>query len=172
MITLTRSSNRGFTLVEVMVAVVVLAIGLLGMATLMMNSLQSSESAYSRSQASLLAYDIIDRMRANKVLDPSNPYQSFRVTHASLSNDYALANPGACPAANAGNANGSGATKATADLSQWCAQLRTNMPNLLAGTSISRNGSIYTVDIRWQEAHDSDNDGNPDIGTLVVEAEL
>src|SRR5690606_668255 len=99
MITLTRSSNRGFTPVGVMVAVVVLAIGLLGMATLMMQSLQSSESAYSRSQASLLAYDIIDRMRANKVTG-SKP---FHVPHATLSNDYLLASPAACPAPGAGN---------------------------------------------------------------------
>lgn len=166
------SRSQGFTLVEVMVAVIVLAIGLLGMATLMMNSLQSSESAYSRSQATLLAYDIIDRMRANKVLDTSNPYQSFRVTHASLSNDYVLANPAACPAANAGNPNTTGTDKATSDLGQWCAQLQANLPNLLPGTNITRNGTIYSVDIRWQEAHDSDGDGNPDIGTLVVEAEL
>ncbi len=172
MSTLSNYGSRGFTLVEVMVAVVILAIGLLGMATLMMNSLQSSESAYSRSQATMLAYDIIDRMRANKVLDANSPYQNFRVTHASLSNDYVLANPAACPAANTGNANASGVTKAQYDLGQWCRQLQTNLPNVLPGTNISRNGAIYTVELRWQEVYDSDGDGNQDVGTLVVEAEL
>ena len=58
-----RNDNGGFTLIEVMVAVVVLAVGLLGMASLMVRSQQSNEGAYSRSQASILAYDIIERMR-------------------------------------------------------------------------------------------------------------
>lgn len=70
--------TQGFTLIEVMVAVVILAIGLLGMATLMTQSMQSSESAYSRSQAGVLAYDILDRMRSNKVLDPSKEGNTTR----------------------------------------------------------------------------------------------
>ncbi|MCK0506285.1 type IV pilus modification protein PilV [Aromatoleum anaerobium] len=57
--------QRGATLIEVLVAVVVLSIGLLGLAGLQMTSLQSNHSAYMRSQASLLAYDLSDRMRAN-----------------------------------------------------------------------------------------------------------
>ncbi len=59
------SRNSGFTLVEVLVALIILSVGLLSMATLMMASLQTSQSAYMRSQASLLTYDIVERMRAN-----------------------------------------------------------------------------------------------------------
>lgn len=51
--------ERGFTLIEVLIALLVLAVGLLGMASLMMTSLQSSQSAYLRSQASLLAQDLV-----------------------------------------------------------------------------------------------------------------
>lgn len=162
--------NQGFTLVEVMVAVVILAIGLLGMATLMMGSLQSSESAYSRSQATLMAYDILDRMRANKV-ESGDPNQSFRVTHASAVNeDYRLNSTDECPAEDAGDPNTTGAQKAEADLGQWCAQLQESMPNL---TRVRiEGGPIFTVTIEWQEAHDSDRDSEPDTGTLVVEAQL
>lgn len=60
----TSASQRGATLIEVLVAVVVLAIGLLGLAGLQMTGLQSNHSASLRSQASLLAYDLSDRMRA------------------------------------------------------------------------------------------------------------
>jgi type IV pilus assembly protein PilV len=57
--------QRGFTLIEVLVSIVVLAVGLLGVAGLQMFSLKNTHSAYMRSQATLLAYDIIDSIRAN-----------------------------------------------------------------------------------------------------------
>lgn len=59
------SSQAGFNLIEVMISLVVISIGLLGTAALQMTSLQQNQSAYYRSQATLLAYDIADRMRAN-----------------------------------------------------------------------------------------------------------
>lgn len=55
----------GFTLLEVLVAVVVLSIGLLGLASLQVNGLRFNHSAYLRSQATALAYELADRMRAN-----------------------------------------------------------------------------------------------------------
>ena len=58
--------SGGFTLVEVLVSLVVLAIGLLGTAKLMMFSSHSNDSAYLRSQATALAYEILDDMRANR----------------------------------------------------------------------------------------------------------
>lgn len=160
-----RKRTKGFTLIEVMVAVVILAIGLLGMATLMVQSLQSSESAYSRGQATVLAYDIIERMRTNKVLDPNNTPQTFRVSQATLSNAYALANPTACPNTTC-PANCEGTEKAVSDLSQWCAALTTSLPNLLPSTSITRNaGTTYTIVIEWQEP-------SGEVGNVSVEAEL
>lgn len=55
--------QTGSSLLEVLVAVVILAFGLLGLAGLQLNSVKSSHSAYLRSQATLLAYDMADRMR-------------------------------------------------------------------------------------------------------------
>jgi type IV pilus assembly protein PilV len=60
-----RRRARGFTLLEVLIALVVLSIGLLGIASLQYASLRANHHAYLRSQATFLAYDIIDRMRAN-----------------------------------------------------------------------------------------------------------
>lgn len=68
----TRNSARaagrqsGFTLVEVLVALIVLAIGLLGLAQLQARGLKFNQDAYVRSQATTLAYEIIDRMRSNR----------------------------------------------------------------------------------------------------------
>ena len=55
--------KAGFTLVEVMVSLVVLGIGLLGIAKLVLFSAHSNDSAYLRSQATELAYAILDNMR-------------------------------------------------------------------------------------------------------------
>lgn len=60
---LTMHKQTGSSLLEVLVAVVILAFGLLGLAGLQLNSVKSSHSAYLRSQATLLAYDMADRMR-------------------------------------------------------------------------------------------------------------
>jgi type IV pilus assembly protein PilV len=58
--------NAGFTLLEVLVSLVILAIGLLGIAKLMLFSSHANDSAYLRSQATALAYEILDDMRANR----------------------------------------------------------------------------------------------------------
>ncbi|KXU39409.1 hypothetical protein AXE65_08570 [Ventosimonas gracilis] len=57
--------HQGFSMIEILVALVILAIGLLGMATLMINSLQTNQSAAMRSTATLAAYDLVERMRSN-----------------------------------------------------------------------------------------------------------
>ena len=57
--------NTGFTLIEVLIAMIVLAVGLLGLAGLQATSLRNNQSAYNRIKATQLAYDIADRMRAN-----------------------------------------------------------------------------------------------------------
>ncbi len=57
--------QRGLTLMEVLVAQVVLSIGLLGVAALQTTGLRTQHSAHLHSQATLLAQDMLDRVRAN-----------------------------------------------------------------------------------------------------------
>lgn len=65
----------GFSLLEILVAMIVLAIGLLGLAGLQAVSLTRNNDSYYRQQAVMLAYDMVDRMRANisGVRDPTQP---------------------------------------------------------------------------------------------------
>jgi type IV pilus assembly protein PilV len=56
----------GISLIEMLIALLVLSFGLLGMAGLQAYSLRNNTSAYHRSQATLLVSEIIDRMRANR----------------------------------------------------------------------------------------------------------
>lgn len=59
------ANQGGFTLLEIMIAMVIFAIGLLGLAGLQAMSLQNDHASYSRSQAILLAYEMADRIRTN-----------------------------------------------------------------------------------------------------------
>ena len=61
----TRNKQAGFTLIEVLVSTLVMAVGILGIGAMQLLSFETSRSAYSRSHAVYLAQDIFDRIRAN-----------------------------------------------------------------------------------------------------------
>ncbi|MBC8212031.1 MAG: type IV pilus modification protein PilV [Gammaproteobacteria bacterium] len=58
--------QSGLTLIESMVALLVISVGLLGIAALQINSLKQNSSAFWHSQAVLMAHDMADRVRANR----------------------------------------------------------------------------------------------------------
>jgi type IV pilus assembly protein PilV len=91
--------SQGFTLVEVLVALMVLSIGLLGVGKLVLFSSRSNDSAYMRSQATAYGYALLDHMRANKLASATYNTGGTLLTPASMSN------PGNCnlasPCANA-----------------------------------------------------------------------
>lgn len=59
-------SSAGFSLIEVLVAVLVLAVGMLGIAAMQATALRNSQSSFERSQGVIQTYSIIDAMRANR----------------------------------------------------------------------------------------------------------
>lgn len=63
-----RSPSRmaGFNLIEVMIAVVLLSLGLLGMALLQSTALRAGQSANERTTATVLTYQLLDMVRANR----------------------------------------------------------------------------------------------------------
>lgn len=140
-----RRHSRAFTLIEVLVAVVILAVGLLGMASLMVTSMQSTQSAYYRSQASLLASDLLERMRGNK--DSNGDSQAVGT------DDYVttLTSSSTCPAAQ-GCTDCSPAEQAAQDMHLWCTDLKAGIPG--GGAVITRSGSNqYRIEINWQESN-------------------
>lgn len=122
--------EAGATLIEVLVAMVVLAIGLLGLAGLQATSVQSNHSAYYRSQATILASDLADRMRANRTEALTNAY---------------LVN---FPPSSTTHSEGSG-TAAQNDISEWLNQLGRTLPE---GTGrVVKNNTLVTISIRWND---------------------
>ena len=116
----TRLRRNGFTLLEVLVALLVLSIGLLGIGKLMVLSSRANGSAYLRSQATALAYSVFDDIRGNRTLALVGPPYAYAVAIG--------ANPGnvACPAPPTGC---NSAQQAQNDLANWKAALTAALPN-------------------------------------------
>lgn len=126
------SAQRGATLIEVLVAMLILSVGLLGLAGMQMTALKSNQSAYYRSQATVLAYDIIDRMRANRADALNGVY------------DIALKNEACDPML------ASSGTLAQKDVAEWLNSLSCLLSPDARG-SVVRNGRLFTVSIEWND---------------------
>ena len=74
-----QSPKSGFAMLEVLISILVIAFGLLGLAGLQGFSIRNNHNAYLRSQATLFAYDITDRIRANRTGLNSGFYDSGTV---------------------------------------------------------------------------------------------
>ena len=126
----------GFTLLEVLIALVVLSIGLLGIAALQGVGLRSSNGAYLTSQASLLAYDLADRIRTNP-------------------NEFATVNLGFnCP--------GSTANLASADLGEWSCAVQQLLPGgsaTITRTPVLLEGRTnYNIELTWRDLQAGNDD--------------
>jgi type IV pilus assembly protein PilV len=128
---LVRRHHRGFTLVEALVALLVLSVGLLGIAALYVETLRASRMSLYRTQAVNLATDLADRMRANRL--PATAYN--------------CGSP--CVPANGGN------PIAIADLTAWMARIGAALPGgtanvtFVAGTATTPDA--YLIRVRWTE---------------------
>jgi type IV pilus assembly protein PilV len=114
----------GFSLVEVMVALVVLAVGLLGIAKMQALALSSTTSARTRSLAALEAGSLASTMRADRTYWANvtvDPFVTFSAGKITATSDAALQLNATCPCTPPQIAFG--------DLSAWVADLNLQLPN-------------------------------------------
>ena len=151
--------EQGFTLIEVLISTLVMTVGILGVAAMQMVSFQTNQGAYSRSQATFMAQDIFDRLRAN----PTG-YRTTTVYDAVDTSDTGTipADP-TCVA----TANGCTATQmAQQDLREWAAHFyninsvadyRPTLPNGIG--TLTRDGTTndFTVVVSWNEREWNDD---------------
>lgn len=167
MSTLTRPrdpSQQGFSLVEVLVALLVLSIGLLGLALLQVEGMKLNSDAYLRTQATVLAYDILDRLRANKSGADSGNY-CLNGPGTTADKICSNAKPTGGNISNCGDTTsgcGSPADLAKYDLTQWYDMMARRLPLSVNNppeirreqvTSGTKTVNRYTVLMRWIE-HD------------------
>ena len=134
---------------EILVTVIVLSIGLLGLAGLQMTGMRDNHSAYLRTQAVALANDIIDRMRANQDIAKAGNYDIDIGTAAS--------NPVAgCTGTAADNCSAS--DMATLDVSQWKTKLGELLPSGDGSVvrTVSGSETMVTVTIQWDDSRGTD----------------
>lgn len=135
---MTRRASRfdqGFTLVEVLIALVVLSIGMLGIAALYLDTLQASRGALLRTQAVALASDLGDRIVANR-----NPADAYNCA-------------GDCTSGEGGNAI------AIADINDWLATIADQLPGGTGAVRFVAPGANtpaqYMVTVSWTDASDA-----------------
>jgi type IV pilus assembly protein PilV len=130
-----RRNASGFTLLEVLIAVLILSIGLLGLAGLQITSLKFNHSAYMRTAATNLAYDMTDRMRVNRGQALTGAYDGVDFPDPPEVCDPSLTPDGS----------------AAQDILTWRHALICALP---AGTgSIERtDNNLVTITVRWDDS--------------------
>jgi type IV pilus assembly protein PilV len=133
-----RGAQSGSTLLEVLVSMVVISFGILGHAGLQTASLKVNQESLMRSQATNMAYEVLDRMRANATQARAGGF------------DFSF-----------------GETPVNAELAQWTVRLgqvlrdgqgqvcRTNTPDDFNCTGA---GNFVVVQVRWSETDDASSD--------------
>ena len=169
-----KNGARGFTLLEVLVAMVLLSIGLLGVARLQMFGLQNTGNAYFRTQASGLLTELVERVRANP--------------QGALDNHYSVATMPACNlpvSKSCVTGNCSFSELAIFDLyTVNCGLNGANdesgidelLPNGVLALACTDTDSTpaaapcveYTASVSWTETNDDDADGAGDTNTISI----
>ena len=134
--------QQGFSLVEVLVAIVVLSFGLLGMVGMQAFSLQSNREARLQGQAAVLARELAEMMRGNKVVgaDPSTT-NNFYLGTFTVGNLSMGANAAYCSGVNATNACATPADTAKSEMTDWLNRVNTELPG--ARVTICFDGAPY-----------------------------
>jgi type IV pilus assembly protein PilV len=146
------SRNAGFSIVEVLVALVVLSIGMLGIAALYVESLRAGRTAVYRTQAVNLASDMADRIRANR---------NAREAYDLAADDEPVERGCAATAEDATPNTCSAAELAEDDMARWRAAIIDQLPGNGQGTptgtisvttpAAATQTRVYAIAITWSE---------------------
>ena len=138
--------SRGTSLIEVLISVLILGIGLLGIASMQAITLRNGQSSMERSQAVMQSYSILDAMRSNVDLARAGRYSM----------------PYTCtpPTANS--------TLAEKDLADWMSNVQTNLGATSCGTIVCQaiagppatNNRLCTVTVEWNDSRGTDGAAN------------
>lgn len=131
--------QRGDTMIEVLVTIIILAIGVLGAAALQVTTLKNLSSSHSASVAAILAEDFSERMRANPAVALAGTYEHSSAPDVSETNiDCAVAD---C----------SEADLAKYDIETWWRQLTAVLPSGKGEVTRTPGTDTFVVTVRWDE---------------------
>lgn len=156
------ASSAGFSLLEVMIATVIMSVGLLGVALLQSTSLRGTQITNERTQATMLVYDMLDRVRANR---------TNAATYGLVRENYFVGDgrTGICaPAAPLP------AQRWAADRVEWVCAVRRALPDARGRVTVTGAGgapaAAATVEVRleWCDERNSAVGGTPEFAPLVT----
>ncbi len=125
--------SKGFAMIEILISMFVLSVGLLGILNLFLNGTKNTDAAFLRSEATILAYDLADRIRANPSAT-ANYSLSAATTLATPANDCIQQS---CDTVQL----------AQADLYDWKSQLAQALPS--GDATIVIVPPVATITISW-----------------------
>lgn len=136
----------GFSMLEVLVSLVLIAIALLGMAGLQFSALKLSKGAIFRTQAVLLSQEIAERIESNKI--------------GATTGNYAVPTVSSTPATagtNCVSTTCDSTQLAAFDLAVWQARIAATLPgsSWQISNPVAGNPSTYSVVVNWQDRRDN-----------------
>jgi len=123
--------QRGVGLIEILITILVIAIGLLGLAGMQTASMKNINNSHDRALATIAAYDMAERMRSNPAGVKSGSYDAVTVSESTSTSC------GSTPGA-------------TVDVCEWATALKASFPGDFVG-SVTASGLNHEIKITWTE---------------------
>ena len=146
------AQQSGFSLLEVLIALLILAVGLLGLAALQNMGLRLNSQSYERTQATILIDDMIDRMRANSAGVTAGDYNAVVPVLTNTPPTATNCETTACATTSA---------VASYDANRWIstiagtatqrAALAGGMGRITPAGNVAGGGLLFDVSVGWQE---------------------
>ncbi len=135
------TQQNGSSLIEVLVTMIIISLGLLGQAGLISLSSKTNNAAFMRTEATLLAQDILERLRLNRTLAVAG---SFNVNYAASGSDPSSSITGTAIQNN--------------ELRDWKTSIEQALSSGDGQVSVDGAGNV-TINIRWSEVAKGASDG-------------
>lgn len=138
--------QKGFTMIEVLVSLLILSVGVLGVAMLQITALKNNQSASYRTEATLISSDIVDKMRANRTVAISGGY------------DVGI---GVLPSI--------GSSVVSQDLNAWKTRLAAALPTGDGAIQQSAVTNIFRITVQWDDSRATNGAA---VETFIIDTQL
>lgn len=141
-------SQKGFYLFELLITLIVMSIGMLGIAGMLLLAHKTSSSSYLRQQATQSAYNIIERMRANRQAAINGSYNVSDLVASGTPS------PPTAPSLDCSTASCNATQMAAYDTWYWLARDLSSLPSGAGSVTTTNSGSntLIRVIVQWNDA--------------------